>query len=116
MSSTDGLNQAVRWIITVTMIGHAPKNRRVTLAVALLAICCALARGPAARGQEHQHPVPEKLGMVRFPVSCSSEAQKSFQRGVAAAQAYSQIAPSAPHALHMPSHIYTRLGMIARER
>src|SRR5258707_8511496 len=28
-----------------------------------------------------------------------------------AARVYAQIAPSAPHALHMPSHIYTRLGM-----
>jgi len=31
-------------------------------------------------------------------------------RGLAAARAYSAIAPSAPHALHMPSHIFTRLG------
>ena len=28
-----------------------------------------------------------------------------------AARAYARIAPSAPHALHMPSHIFTRLGM-----
>ena len=28
-----------------------------------------------------------------------------------AAQRYSQIAPDAPHALHMPSHIFTRLGL-----
>src|ERR1700724_2108794 len=28
-----------------------------------------------------------------------------------AARAYSRIAPSAPHALHMPSHIFTRLGL-----
>src|SRR6185295_17566301 len=28
-----------------------------------------------------------------------------------AARAYSSIAPSAPHALHMPSHIFTRLGL-----
>ena len=27
------------------------------------------------------------------------------------ARAYSKIAPSAPHALHMPSHIFTRLGL-----
>ncbi len=32
-------------------------------------------------------------------------------QGLAAAQAYAKIAPSAPHALHMPSHIFTRLGM-----
>ena len=28
-----------------------------------------------------------------------------------AARAYAKIAPDAPHALHMPSHIFTRLGM-----
>src|SRR5262249_42534175 len=28
-----------------------------------------------------------------------------------AARAYARIAPSAPHALHMPSHIFTRLGL-----
>jgi tetratricopeptide (TPR) repeat protein len=32
-------------------------------------------------------------------------------RGLAAARAYSKIAPSAAHALHMPSHIFTRLGL-----
>lgn len=32
-------------------------------------------------------------------------------RGLTAARAYSKIAPSAPHALHMPSHIFTRLGL-----
>ncbi|MBI4639069.1 MAG: hypothetical protein HY731_00135 [Candidatus Tectomicrobia bacterium] len=32
-------------------------------------------------------------------------------RGLSAAQRYSKIAPSVPHALHMPSHIFTRLGM-----
>jgi tetratricopeptide (TPR) repeat protein len=31
-------------------------------------------------------------------------------RGVDAARRYAGIAPSAPHALHMPSHIFTRLG------
>jgi tetratricopeptide (TPR) repeat protein len=32
-------------------------------------------------------------------------------RGLAAANEYAKIAPSAPHALHMPSHIYSMLGM-----
>ncbi len=30
---------------------------------------------------------------------------------LSAANAYAKIAPSSPHALHMPSHIYVRLGM-----
>jgi len=33
------------------------------------------------------------------------------ERGLSAAQAYGTMAPWVPHALHMPSHIYTRLGM-----
>lgn len=33
------------------------------------------------------------------------------RQGLAAAQAYAKIAPEVPHALHMPSHIFTRLGM-----
>ncbi|PZR72787.1 MAG: hypothetical protein DLM73_12295 [Chthoniobacterales bacterium] len=32
-------------------------------------------------------------------------------RGLSAAQVYASIAPWVPHALHMPSHIFTRLGM-----
>ena len=31
--------------------------------------------------------------------------------GLAAARRYAQIAPAAPHALHMPSHIFARLGL-----
>ncbi|MGH7277359.1 MAG: hypothetical protein ACREJG_01580 [Candidatus Rokuibacteriota bacterium] len=31
-------------------------------------------------------------------------------KGLTAARRYASIAPSAPHALHMPSHIFTRLG------
>jgi tetratricopeptide (TPR) repeat protein len=33
------------------------------------------------------------------------------KRGVPAAKRYAFVAPSAPHALHMPSHIYSMLGM-----
>ena len=33
------------------------------------------------------------------------------QQGLAAARVYASIAPSSPHALHMPSHIFARLGL-----
>lgn len=33
------------------------------------------------------------------------------QQGLAAARTYASIAPSSAHALHMPSHIFTRLGL-----
>ena len=32
-------------------------------------------------------------------------------KGLTAAKSYADIAPSAPHALHMPSHIFTRVGL-----
>src|SRR5438874_12379097 len=47
------------------------------LTVSILGTCWPL---PAA---EHEHPVPEKLGTVQFPTSCSSKDEKSFERAVA---------------------------------
>jgi hypothetical protein len=32
------------------------------------------------------------------------------EKGIPAARRYAQVAPDAPHALHMPSHIFTRVG------
>src|SRR6266481_7177540 len=50
-----------------------------------------------------------------FAEMCSRRASSALvcpcTSKVAAARAYSKIAPSAPHALHMPSHIFTRLGL-----
>jgi hypothetical protein len=33
------------------------------------------------------------------------------EKGLDAARRYAEIAPAAPHALHMPSHIFTRVGI-----
>src|SRR5207245_9093849 len=41
----------------------------------------------------------------------SYDSPELAQLGVPAARRYAQIAPSASHALHMPSHIFERLGM-----
>jgi tetratricopeptide (TPR) repeat protein len=40
----------------------------------------------------------------------SYDAPPIAQKGVPSAKRYASIAPSAPHALHMPSHIFTRVG------
>lgn len=53
---------------------------------------------------------PDHPGIPHFLIhACDS--QELAPRGLAAARAYAGIAPSAPHALHMPSHIFTRLGL-----
>ena len=53
---------------------------------------------------------PQHPGIPHYLIHACDNSEMA-DRGVAAARAYSQIAPSAPHALHMPSHIYTRLGI-----
>jgi hypothetical protein len=53
---------------------------------------------------------PQHPGIPHYLIHACDNSEMA-NRGVAAAEAYSRIAPSAPHALHMPSHIYTRLGM-----
>jgi tetratricopeptide (TPR) repeat protein len=53
---------------------------------------------------------PQHPGIAHYLIHACDNAEMA-QQGLDAAKAYSQIAPSAPHALHMPSHIYTRLGM-----
>ena len=53
---------------------------------------------------------PNHPGVVHYLIHCYDYPSLA-QRGLAAAQSYGSIAPWVPHALHMPSHIYTRLGM-----
>ncbi|PYL70177.1 MAG: hypothetical protein DMF22_10075, partial [Verrucomicrobia bacterium] len=55
--------------------------------------------------QNANHP-----GVVHYLIHCYDYPALA-QRGLAAAQSYDSIAPRVPHALHMPSHIFTRLGM-----
>ena len=53
---------------------------------------------------------PQHPGIPHYLIHACDNAELA-PRGLAAARAYSKIAPSAPHALHMPSHIFTRLGL-----
>src|SRR5881397_2071520 len=55
--------------------------------------------------QDANHP-----GVAHYLIHCYDYPALA-QRGLAAAQSYAAIAPWMPHALHMPSHIFTRLGM-----
>jgi hypothetical protein len=53
---------------------------------------------------------PDHPGVPHYLIHAYDSAALA-PRGLPAARAYAKIAPSAPHALHMPSHIFTRLGM-----
>ena len=53
---------------------------------------------------------PQHPGITHYLIHAYDNAELA-PKGLAAARAYSRIAPSVPHALHMPSHIFTRLGL-----
>jgi tetratricopeptide (TPR) repeat protein len=54
--------------------------------------------------------LPDHPGVPHYLIH-AFDSQELAHKGIAAARAYAKIAPSAPHALHMPSHIFTRLGL-----
>jgi tetratricopeptide (TPR) repeat protein len=53
---------------------------------------------------------PDHPGVAHYIIHAYDYAPLAA-RGLKAARRYTEIAPWVPHALHMPSHIYTRLGM-----
>jgi hypothetical protein len=53
---------------------------------------------------------PEHPGLAHYIIHASDTPQLAAL-GLDAARRYAQIAPSAPHAQHMPSHIFVRLGL-----
>ena len=52
---------------------------------------------------------PDHPGVAHYLIH-SYDAPPIAQKGLVAARRYASIAPDAPHALHMPSHIFTRVG------
>jgi tetratricopeptide (TPR) repeat protein len=53
---------------------------------------------------------PNHPGVAHYLIHATDTPQLA-PLGLAAARRYAQIAPAAPHALHMPSHIFARLGL-----
>jgi hypothetical protein len=58
-----------------------------------------------ARDAEPDHP-----GIAHYLIH-SYDSAALAEQGLPAARSYAAIAPAVPHALHMPSHIFTRLGL-----
>lgn len=53
---------------------------------------------------------PNDPGAAHYLIH-AADAPQLAQLGLPAARHYAQVAPSVPHALHMPSHIFARLGL-----
>jgi len=67
-------------------------------------------QGQAARLFESVYASqPDHPGVLHYLIHAYDDPEHA-QLGLKAARAYAQAAPAVPHALHMPSHIFTRLG------
>ena len=53
---------------------------------------------------------PEHPGVVHFLIH-AYDYPPLAEKGIAAARRYAKLAPAAPHARHMPSHIYSMVGL-----
>ena len=99
----------------------ASKNRDDAEAQIFYALALLANASPAdkthARQKEAAHLLeplnrtfPKHPGIPHYLIHAYDNAELAG-RALPAARAYSQVAPDAPHALHMPSHIFTRLGL-----
>ncbi len=95
-----------------------PEDREAAVFYALALVTTALPTDKSYANQKKAAEILNKVwkeqpnhpGVVHYLIH-SDDSVKFAQAGLDAAICYSKIAPDVPHALHMPSHIFTRLGM-----
>jgi tetratricopeptide (TPR) repeat protein len=100
-----------------TLVGAQPAD---TEAVIFYALALAASAQPGDKSYANQRKAasilegilaqqPNHPGVAHYLIH-SHDVPALADGGLDAARRYGTIAPSAPHALHMPSHIYTRVG------
>ncbi|PWT88561.1 MAG: hypothetical protein C5B54_10405, partial [Acidobacteria bacterium] len=95
-----------------------PEDREATIfyALSLLSLSdgkdpnLTLQRKAVAILNEQLPHAPNHPGITHYIIHATDNPQLADQ-GLAAARAYAKIAPSSVHAVHMPSHIFARLGL-----
>ena len=102
------------------LAANYPKDREASISYALTLNGVALALPPdktyarQRKAGEILAPIfremPQHPGVAHYIIH-SYDFPTLADRGLDAARRYSKIAQDSPHALHMPSHIFTRLGM-----
>jgi tetratricopeptide (TPR) repeat protein len=103
------------------MVGVAqrhPEDREAAIFHALALIATASPTDANQTNRKTAGAVLEKLfeqmpnhpGLAHYIIH-TYDSPALAERGLDAARRYAKIAPSASHALHMPSHIFTRLGL-----
>jgi len=95
-----------------------PKDVEAQIFQALALLSTASPRDRSRKNQKRAAEILEPLykqypqhpGIAHYLIHAYDNPELA-SRGLPAARAYAQIAPAAPHALHMPSHIFTQLGL-----
>lgn len=95
-----------------------PNDKEAAIFYALALDAAAGADDPSFRKQKKAGEIlqalylgqPNHPGIVHYLIH-TYDYPELAQRGLPAARKYASIAPSSAHALHMPSHIFTRLGL-----
>ncbi len=95
-----------------------PQDREAAIFHALSLLGTALPSDKSYANQRRAGAVLEKIfaeqprhpGVAHYIIH-AYDSPELAAKALDAARKYSRIAPSAPHALHMPSHIFTRLGL-----
>jgi hypothetical protein len=96
----DDMEAQTFYTLAILAVGYAtPKDTTLSKQLEAAAILEKL------RAKNANHP-----GITHYLIH-SYDYPALAERGLSAAQVYASIAPWVPHALHMPSHIFTRLGM-----
>jgi hypothetical protein len=97
---------------------HYPEDREAAAFYALALDATALPTDKTYANQKKAGAILEKIfaeepdhpGVAHYIIH-SYDYPSLASRALPAARSYAQIAPSVPHALHMPSHIFTQLGL-----
>jgi len=95
-----------------------PEDREAAMFYALALNATALPTDKTYANQKKAGAILEKIfaeqpdhpGVAHYIIH-SYDNPSLASRALPAARSYAQIAPSVPHALHMPSHIFTQLGL-----
>lgn len=100
-----------------TLMEHHPEDREASVFYALALISTASPSDKTYANQKKALTLlqnaleaePDHPGVAHYIIH-SSDSPELANLGYDAARRYARIAPAVPHALHMPSHIFTRLG------
>ncbi len=116
---TEHRSRALAWEGAIQQLaGRYPDDMEAQIFYSLALIANALPTDKTFKNQlkagEILQPLfekhPEHPGAAHYLIH-GYDYTELVQRGLPAALRYAAIAPSAPHALHMPAHIFSRLGM-----